>query len=428
MGQRLKRRIEELLYLRGEAERVVPRTVNLLRFFFYIGRQLLRDRCLQRAAALAYVTLITLIPLTALFFLLFSALGGLNQLRQEVQGLLLQHLLADSMHQVTTYFDQLTRNLTGRALGIIGGVAVVLASYALLRTVDETINEIWQSAKRRSFLQRMAALWALLTLVPLLIGSSLYLSAHLGRIKLLTSWHDVGPAIKSFYAVAPFLFTFLALYLFNRVVPTAAVRRRAAVAGAFVSALFFEGAKALFNAYVIHVLHGNKIYGSLGLLPIFLLWIYLLWLIILFGTEVTYTLQNLKGIHAQALKERIERQALPVDVNRLALEILFFLTRRFLEGRPPALESEMMDHLGSQAAHASPVLACLEKSGLVAVQTGEEERTYLVTRDLTELTPAQVLLLYHSQKAGGELALTQSYYEDWAAWRSRTLGHYLERG
>jgi len=35
----------------------------------------------------------------------------------------------------------------------------------------------------------------------------------------------------------------------------------------------------------------GKVYGSLGLIPVFLFWVYLVWLIVLLGGEVTYLLE-----------------------------------------------------------------------------------------------------------------------------------------
>ena len=55
-----------------------------------------------------------------------------------------------------------------------------------------------------------------------------------------------------------------------------------------------------------------KFYGSLGMIPVFLLWIYLSWIIVLFGAERTDQAQNVArrpavaddGIGAKDLKRR----------------------------------------------------------------------------------------------------------------------------
>ena len=72
-------------------------------------------------------------------------------------------------------------------------------------------------------------------------------------------------------------------------------RSRAAVVGSLVGALLWEAAKLGFQIYVVTAVPYSAIYGSLGLIPLFLFWIYVTWLIVLFGLILTYTLQTLGG-------------------------------------------------------------------------------------------------------------------------------------
>ena len=64
------------------------------------------------------------------------------------------------------------------------------------------------------------------------------------------------------------------------------VKLRHALVGGAVAALLFEVAKLPAYAFVAgNLLHYNLIYGSLGAIPIFMLWVYITWLIVLFGCE-----------------------------------------------------------------------------------------------------------------------------------------------
>jgi len=50
--------------------------------------------------------------------------------------------------------------------------------------------------------------------------------------------------------------------------------------------LVFGIAKILYAAHANHSLAKNAIYGSLVVIPVFLLWLYVVWLIVLFGAEL----------------------------------------------------------------------------------------------------------------------------------------------
>ena len=62
-----------------------------------------------------------------------------------------------------------------------------------------------------------------------------------------------------------------------------------ALAGAFLSAVLFEIAKAAFVAYAANTNY-TVIYGAIALVPIFLFWLYLVWTVILFGASLAASL------------------------------------------------------------------------------------------------------------------------------------------
>ena len=77
--------------------------------------------------------------------------------------------------------------------------------------------------------------------------------------------------------------------------PNTHVRWRPAFWGALVAAGLSEASKWAFGLYVSQALPYLKLYGAIGLVPLFLFWLYLGWLIILFGLEIAFTLQAMKG-------------------------------------------------------------------------------------------------------------------------------------
>ena len=91
------------------------------------------------------------------------------------------------------------------------------------------------------------------------------------------------------------LASFVLLLLVYKLLPNTHVRLRPAIWGALVAAALWSLSRWGFGLYVSKALPYMKIYGALGLIPLFLFWLYLTWLIVLFGMELAFTLQAMKG-------------------------------------------------------------------------------------------------------------------------------------
>src|SRR5262249_4947449 len=85
--------------------------------------------------------------------------------------------------------------------------------------------------------------------------------------------------------VAFFFFVF-------KFVPSTRVDWHFALVSAIVTSLLWNLARQAYAIYTSRVLTYSKIYGSLGAIPIFLLWIYILWVITLSGVALSAALQR----------------------------------------------------------------------------------------------------------------------------------------
>jgi membrane protein len=73
----------------------------------------------------------------------------------------------------------------------------------------------------------------------------------------------------------------------------ARVDLRAAILGAFVATLLIELGKRFLGASLAGTFSASQLYGSLGLVPLFMMWVYLMWLAVLFGLQTAAILQGL---------------------------------------------------------------------------------------------------------------------------------------
>jgi membrane protein len=65
--------------------------------------------------------------------------------------------------------------------------------------------------------------------------------------------------------------------------------------GAFVAAVLLLIGKGSLGLYFSYAISLHQMYGSLGLVPVFMFWMYLMWLIILLGLQVSAIVQQVSA-------------------------------------------------------------------------------------------------------------------------------------
>jgi membrane protein len=286
-------------------------------------KKFLKDSCLLKAQALAYTTLLAVVPVFVVSFSVFSKFQAFSQLEEYIREFLFKNLSPTSSARLESYLTQFTERAT--TLGIIGLLGSILTAIFLLDAIERTFNEIWALRKRRPFIPRFISFWAFLTMVPIFLGGSIYTSSFLTKVVNIgaISFLDRLSSI-----LVPYLFALLAFFTAYRLLPAGESTSLPSFIGAAVAAVLWEVTKWGFDLYVTHVLRISRIYGSLGLFPIFLLWLYVVWVTILFGAELAYVIQFPKGRRRDGvvallyllhvLLKRYERGEKPISLPTLA--------------------------------------------------------------------------------------------------------------
>ncbi len=257
--------------------------VYLGRLGLQILKQWARDRCPQQASALAFETALSLVPMLAIAVTVLRAAGLLDAESRLFESLA-RDVLPDLPDVARPLRDFAAKISTGAAGPAALGFTFVTA-FALYLSMGKVFNDIWRVKVYRHLLYRLLVFSVLVTVLPLLAGLYLYWSAE-----GLSS----GPASRF---LTPLPIQFLALLLTNKLLPNTAVKWRAALAGTVVSGVLLEALKWGFVTLARPMMLKNYtgIYGSVGLIPVVLVWIYASWLIVLLGVEIAAAVQNLTG-------------------------------------------------------------------------------------------------------------------------------------
>ncbi len=230
------------------------------------------DHCLAYAAALTYATILSLVPVATISF---SILGRFELSETDIRTFLLKYFLPESslVPIIESNIEKFIKNTA--TLSIISIIALLIICLALLGMIEAIFNHIWQSQKGRSFFNKFVTFWAILTLTPLLFGISL---GFIAKIEYLS----FSPLVVSF------LLSTFGLFFLYRLFPYAKVSFRAALVGSVMASIFFETCKWGFRYYIRYYASFDKIYGTLAVIPISLVWIYWSWVIVLLGAEITF--------------------------------------------------------------------------------------------------------------------------------------------
>ena len=293
------------------AQRFLRNSIDLAR---HCARVLQRDQATQMAAALTYRTIFSLVPTVVMSMLVFRAFIGLEEAQKLLETYVYSYLNAASLAADEVTIEGIINNVMANAYKLdvtsVGGIGIILlvwGAIALAVTVEYCFNQIYQSQTGRAWHQRLVIYWTVITLGPVLLFFSLYLAGT------LTDWLEAnaGPfqgLLQFLTRFSGLLASFLLLLSLYKLMPNAHVQLRAACIGALVAAILFELGKWGFSLYVRKAVPYSALYGSLGLIPLFLLWVYFTWLMVLFGLELTYTLQTLKGMRMHEVQQQREQK------------------------------------------------------------------------------------------------------------------------
>lgn len=234
------------------------------------------------AASLAYTTLLSIIPVLAVSFAVFHAFGGMEKLLETVEPYILSNLAHGTGVDVTQALRQFIDNVHATTVGAGGLAGLVVTTMLMLYSAESAINQIWGITSERHILHRISFYWMFVTLGPLALAVAVGVATS-GDTPL----SDFLPRESGV-----FLLTVALLFCVYQFVPKRAVDPRCAFIAAGVTAAIGTLAASGYEVYTKKAVSYNKIYGSLGAIPILLVWIYIMWLITLSGAALTAALQK----------------------------------------------------------------------------------------------------------------------------------------
>lgn len=344
----------------------------------------IKGRMATRASALCYYSVFALVPMMAFIFGLARGFGFDSYVTQMIRERYSSHL------QLVTIFQDFVENyLSNASGGAFVGIGIGVLLWSLMKVffqVEISFNEIWCVSKNRNYIRRFTDYISLLLVVPLFVlvtnGVSFYFN-HV--ISMLDETYIITPTLHFFLSAMPFLVAWFIFTMMYVVMPNTKVKVWVAVVAGAVSTVAFFGFKMAYVYIQTMMTTYNAVYGSLAAIPFALLFVQIVWMIVLFGAEISFSLQNVRNFEFEKDVQDMSNRYMTFGL----LAVTKIVAQRFRDGDAPLSLDEMSDRYHIPIRLASVVVNRLCKAEVLMESRNDKNVVYTPAMDINQLTIAR---------------------------------------
>ncbi|MCR9074934.1 MAG: YihY/virulence factor BrkB family protein [bacterium] len=301
----------------------------------------------------------------------------------------LEEVITDLINRVNTSI----RNVPTGWIALTSGLVLLYAAMSMLIEIEKSFNQLCGAPGGRPWLRRLMLYWTILTAGSLMLAATFLAGdAFTQWVVSIAGQDSIVGAVMAGYGVSVLISTILLLGAYTTI-PNTRIKFRTALAGAFFAAVLWELGKLGFTTYLRYTTTYSKFYGSIAILPLFLLWIYLTWLIVLFGVQASYALQNFQRLVQSKLNPSSggDDSSLPLMDPLVALSVARAIQDGFESGKPVTADqvAEMTD---LRSAQATEVITVLHRGGFIhKVEEGDRDPAWTPARPADQIPLDEIL-------------------------------------
>lgn len=357
---------------------------KILHFFYLIFRNFDENRCLSRAGAMTFSTILAIVPTLAIVIGLTTVFQEEISLKTRLKPFLIQAIeyfsptldvkmeqrvendqkdetgssnggnvdsdntepieasdgseggepavqTANMKEQIVDGIMEFTENLEITKLGLFGFFAVIGMIFSTLITIESVMNDIWETNKGRAWPARLMSYWVVISVSGVLLVALTTLLAVRTNIEKLP-----GGAYIS--ALGIILFIALGLTFLYRLMPSAKVKWFPALVGGLTAGLLIQLNKMIIPWIISgRAERDSQIYGSFVAVTLFMFGIYIAWVIVLFGAQVAATFQNRRSYLHHIQSKSIHQYGRETG----AFKIIALAGKFFAEGKKPPTNEQL---------------------------------------------------------------------------------------
>ncbi len=238
------------------------------------------------AASLSFYTIFTIIPLLLIMLTLLTSLPSFSEYYLKIQEFIFSNLMPVNSEVVMKQINGFLENSS--QMGILGFGAILVSSLLFFKNFEYIANKIFH-AKPRTLWESITTYWTMLTLTPIALGISFYITGYMANIMAnseYTAGFDILPYI-------PYLIIWGLFFLIFQIGANTTINPKASALSSFIIAIVFSISKNAFIYYVFYNKSYTTMYGSFAILMFLFLWIYVSWIIFIYGLKLCYMINRL---------------------------------------------------------------------------------------------------------------------------------------
>ncbi|MDD5373790.1 MAG: YihY family inner membrane protein [Sulfurimonas sp.] len=245
------------------------------------------------AASLSFYTIFTIIPLLLIILTLFTSMHSFSDYYVKIQEFIFSNLMPVNSEALMGHINGFLQNSV--EMSIVSFVVVIISSLLFFQNFEYIANKIFH-AKKRGLWDSVTTFWTLLTLTPIGLGVSFYITGYVANL-MASSQLTADINILKY---TPYLIIWALFFLIFQISANTKIYAKASLISSFITSIVFSIAKNGFIYYVFYNKSYETIYGSFSILMFLFLWIYASWIIFIYGLKLCYIIN---GIYQNKTRE-----------------------------------------------------------------------------------------------------------------------------
>lgn len=366
--------------------------IKPLRILILAVRGFEQDKCLLRASALTFYTVLSIPSVVAMLFGIAKGFGFEKRLQTE----LFENFPGQEefLTTVISFSNSLLEQTRG---GLIAGIGVGVLFWSVLKAlghIENALNKIWEIKESRSWGRKISDYLSVMLIAPLLIlmsGSiTVFITTQITEMtKRVTFLGMLSPFIYFSFNLIPYVLIWLVFAVIYVLMPNAKVNLKSGILAGIIAGTIYQVFQGVYIGSQIGVARYNAIYGSFAALPLFLIWVQISWWIVLFGAELSFAGQNVRTYEYEPDSRKIS----PAFKKLLTLQVSHTLIHNFKDGKAPLTDAQISERLHIPIRLLHQILYELCAAGLfIETRTSDEKQFgYQPARDINGLTIGSIL-------------------------------------
>jgi len=237
------------------------------------------------AASLSFYTIFTIIPLLLIVLTLITSMPSFSDNYERIKSFIFSNLMPVQSELIMTNIDGFVAN--SAKMGAFGLGMILIASLLFFKNFEFIANKIFH-AKNRSLWESITTYWTMLTLTPIGLGISFYITGYIATVMAsneITSGLNILP-------IVPYLIIWALFFLIFQIAPNAKINPKASAISSLLISIVFSASKNAFIYYVFLNKSYTTMYGSFAIVMFLFLWIYVSWIIFIYGLKLCYMIDR----------------------------------------------------------------------------------------------------------------------------------------